>query len=66
MVYIESDSYSKSSVLRNDGIKYLDTNEALEDLGLIPCGQGQDSNIALRKTKRGTWEMAGIVLAAEC
>lgn len=29
VVYIESDSHGKSSVLRNDGIKYLDTNGAL-------------------------------------
>lgn len=34
VVYIESDSYSKSSVWRNDGIKYLDTNGALGDPGL--------------------------------
>lgn len=27
--------------------------ELWAELGLIPCGQGQDSNAALRKSKRG-------------
>lgn len=43
----------------------LNTSRTIGDLGLSPSGEGQGSGMALRKTDRGRWEVAGVWVGAE-